>query len=411
MSKIFKYSIYILLLLLYIYSIKFTFLPVTGKVIMAGIGLLLLFADSLSRKKNVELTGVFGAAFVLMIWGFVVVLANGTDQFLYVTYFISIASAFFASYFIVRVSYNDLELLEKFLFLISITVLFESIITIAIRYSTSLENFLFSIQEFQTKESSDRTWLHVNRFIGLGEAVYFGVLPSCAIGLTSTMGLLVDNKYPKRTIFLWSAFVIISIVSFLVARYSIAITVICILWYIKHQVKSNNFFKIIIVAIIGVFVVIGSFVLLGRYLPEEVYVWAFEFLEGGTTDTTETVFEQLFGTHFDIKTLFIGDGLYVGEKGGYHGGKDIGYFRQIFYSGLIGLFLVFHLHWNFVKMCRKYCPTRIIREITIVLLLSYFVTMIKGDKPFFDVFMLILVYLAYSKVFQYKLKVPNKKIN
>ena len=119
MGKVIKYSFFILLLTLYIYSVKFTFLPVTGKVIIAGLGLITIIIDLLSGKTIPRINSIVIPTLYLTIWGIIVVFVNSTDQFLYVNYLVSIASAFFASYFIVRVSYRNIASFELFLLFIA----------------------------------------------------------------------------------------------------------------------------------------------------------------------------------------------------------------------------------------------------------------------------------------------------
>lgn len=381
--------------MLYIYSIKFTFLPFTGKVVIAFMGLIMWMIDQLSKQIIQPVAYIFKYAFLLLVWGLLVVAINSTDQYLYVTYFLSIFSAFFASYFIIKTTSNELNTYDKFLYLIVLTVFVESIITIAIRYIPFLGNILFAIQEFQTKDPTDISWLYVNRFVGLGEAAYFGVVPSCSIGLVSAMAIIVEGK-TRYNFFLWFEFVVIAIISFLVARISVVVPIICILWYLYNNSKKKKIGKILSVSAIGVIALIGVFSLLKMYLPDSVFGWAFESFEGGRNESADTVIDQIFGTHFTYKTFLVGDGLYTTDHNTYYGGKDIGYYRQIFYAGIVGLFGVVLFHLKIVKKCRRYLPTKQMREMSLYLLLCYFAAMFKGDKPFFDMFMLLYVYVSYS---------------
>lgn len=396
MAKAIRYSFYILLFILYIYSIKFTFFPLTGKVVMAVLGLLLWATDLMKKAILISKSDkkIISIGAILTVWGVIVATMNSSDQYIYLEYFISLSSAFFASYLLYKITRRDIKSLDSLLWVISIAVFIESLITVGLRFIPSLQDFLFSIQEFQTKDSSDQDLLNLHRFIGLGEAVYFGVLPSCAIGALSTMTLLLYFKQHHSPLLLWIVFLVICTVSFLIARYSLIIPLICVVWYLFHFIRLGKYRKIVSFSIIGVFVLLISFSLLKIFLPEGIFDWAFELLEEGSSSSTEDVMDWLVNTHFDLVTFIFGDGLYA-TKYGYYKSIDIGIYRQIFYGGIIGLGLLLSLHICILKCCIKSCPSNSIRSFSFFLFVAYFATQLKGDKPFFDLFLLIYVFLEF----------------
>ena len=399
MGKVLRYSAYILLFILYIYSIKFTFFPLTGKVVMAILGLFVWLIDFMKREFNISKYDlrILAAGGLLVVWGFMVVMVNGSGQIIYLDYFISLASAFFASYLLYKTTKRDIKSIDTLLWIIVLSVFIESLITLGIRFSPSLQNFMFSLQEFQTRDVDDQDLLNINRFVGLGEAVYFGVLPSCTIGLVSLISLIIYNKKQVSSLLCWTMFVVITVVSFVVARYSVAIAVLCMGWYVYILLKKGQISKILLFVAISLAGVLVIFTLLKLYLPEGVFVWAFEMLDGGDSSTANELKDWFSNTAFSVKSFLIGDGLYTNSDGSYYGGIDIGIYRQIFYAGVVGLLLLYSLHRQILKGACIYLPTRQMKDISFLLIISFVVIMLKGDKSVFDLLMIYYVYSRYSK--------------
>lgn len=398
MEKVIRYSAYILLFILYIYSIKFTFFPLTGKVVMAVFGLLVWLIDLMKREFIISQSDlrILAAGVILVVWGFLVVIINGSAQIIYLDYFISLASAFFASYLLYKTTKRDVKSVNTLLWIIALSVFIESLITLGIRFSSNLQNFMFSLQEFQTRDVDDQNLLNINRFVGLGEAVYFGVLPSCTIGLVSLISLIIYNKQ-KSSVLYWILFVIITVVSFVVARYSVAIAILCMGWYVYTLLKKGLISKILLFVAISLVGVLVIFSLLKLYLPEGVFAWAFEMLEGGDSSTANELKDWFSNTTFSFKTFLVGDGLYTNSDGSYYGRIDIGIYRQIFYAGVVGLLLLYSLHRQILKGACIYLPTRQMKDISFLLIISFVVIMLKGDKSVFDLLMIYYVYSRYSK--------------
>ena len=399
MGKVLRYSAYILLFILYIYSIKFTFFPLTGKVVMAILGLFVWLIDFMKREFNISKYDlrILAAGGLLVVWGFMVVMVNGSGQIIYLDYFISLASAFFASYLLYKTTKRDIKSIDTLLWIIALSVFIESLITLGIRFSPSLQNFMFSLQEFQTRDVDDQDLLNINRFVGLGEAVYFGVLPSCTIGLVSLISLIIYNKKQVSSLLCWTMFVVITVVSFVVARYSVAIAVLCMGWYVYILLKKGQISKILLFVAISLAGVLVIFTLLKLYLPEGVFAWAFEMLDGGDSSTANELKDWFSNTAFSVKSFLIGDGLYTNSDGSYYGDIDIGIYRQIYYAGVIGLFLLYFLHRQILKGSYRYLPTRQMKDVSFLLIVSFVIIMLKGDKSIFDLLMIYYVYARYSK--------------
>lgn len=83
----------------------------------------------------------------------------------------------------------------------------------------------------------------------------------------------------------------------------------------------------------------------------KMYSYAFELVnnifsgKGVTTSSTDKLI-KMYDRNFSIKTLIVGDGKYTVENEGikaYYMNTDVGYYRKVFYFGIIGTILSFIL--------------------------------------------------------------------
>lgn len=392
----------VLFLILYIYSIKFTFLPLTGKVLMGVVGIPLFFLNGEHPRRGYMAT--LFLVFAMVGWGFITVILNGTNEYLYNNYFLSFFSSFFAAYFIISLLKKKIFSMEDFLLLVVFACGIESLITAMMRFSPELQSFMFAIQEFQMKNASDQEMLNSFRLMGLGEAVYFGVLPTATLGLSSCCYIFLNttSKQRKSTVIIF--YILISIVSFLTARYSatiIAVTMFVTYW--QYSAKLNTFGKIRYILLTGAGITFLVYMLI-NLLPDFIFEWAFSpFIEDGESRSSESMIEWWTNTRFNFVTFMIGDAQYD-LADGYYMGTDVGYFRQIYYGGIIGLFFFILLHFKILKMCYKRYVESNFRCFLVMLFLSWLVMLTKGSKDMLDQYLLVLVAVDYLFV----INIPKK---
>lgn len=395
----------VIFLILYIYSIKFTFLTLTGKVLMGIVGIPLFILSGERPRKN-DITTVFILS-ILLIWGYVTTFLNGTNEYLYNTFFLSFFSSFFAAYFIIWLIKKKVFTLEFFLFLIVLACCVESLITALMRFSPGLQSFIFAIQEFQMKNATDQDMLNSFRLMGLGEAVYFGVLPMAALGLSSCCYIFINTQSRRRKIVAVLSYIIIAMVAFLTARYTItiiAITLFVSYWRLSSKISIWNRIKYIIIVTLSIFVLVYALI---SILPDFIFEWAFSpFLKNAESSTAKEMKDWWTTTTFDISTFIFGDGQYnLGDH--YYMETDIGYFRQIYYGGIIGLGLFVALHYNILKNCHKRYKDTNFKCFLTMLFLSWLIMLTKGSKDMLDQYLLILVAVDYLSVTQSNKKCVN----
>lgn len=409
MSKGLNYILTGFLLLLYIYSIRFTFIPLTGKIYVEALGLLLfLFSNKNSIPKPFRT--LFPFIVVIVGWGFFTMFVNGTSEMRYVhEWFIAPIAAFFGSYFIYKVSRKSIPDIESFLKILCIVVFLESLLTVAIKFSPAVASLVGSIQEFLLTE--DDLYKGVNdfyRFAGLGMAVYFGVLPSCAVGVLTSVYLLSRAETKWQIILYSTTFLIISIVSFFVAKTSMIIVLLASLFYGYCLLKKRSFkvFSSIFVIIALVFLIVYY---AASFLPDNVYQWAFDiFIEKDIdTGSSGAVIDTWKDTTFGPTTFWVGDARYM-DGTHYYKGVDVGYYREIFYGGIIGLFLILLFNYLIVKKTMVYAYNKEMRIMLLCLYGSYLIAMGKGDLNMSDIFILFLVFFFYMN--NEKIIFPSKRI-
>ena len=126
--------------------------------------------------------------------------------------------------------------------------------------------------------------------------------------------------------------------------------------------------------------------------------WGFDFiLNRGTSsqdNSANIVLDWWRDVHFNFKTLLVGDGLYMNPNGvGYYMNTDIGYFRQIYYGGIVGLILILYYQYKIVTNCYRCLKTCDMRFLTYALFASLLAILAKGDADMFSEYILFLVFI------------------
>ncbi len=387
----FKYCFIILFFVIYIYSVNLSFFPLSLKQFLAVLGVIVFFFN----LKNVKKTKVYGSllAICLLIqaWGVVTCLCNNSNEYIYpVEYFISPISAFFASFLICKLSTSCIHSIDDFFKIVLYTVFIESIITVLIFIIPPLYDFADSMGLLLLDETiKENPFARYSRFNGIGEAVYFGVIPSCTLGVMSGLYLQLKNKHTNLYLIIA---IFISIISFFVTRYSAVVVFVCFLLFMKFLFKSSKKkfmqYGLLATTLFTILIVVAV-----NLLPEKILEWALGAFESDSQhNSTETVLGWITSTKFDFKTFIIGDARYTIPGGGYYGGVDIGLYRQIFYGGIIGFCLVTYLHKKILTQLRRMVPKDpYIRFFTQGMFLSYLLCLLKGDLSMIDLYVFVLV--------------------
>jgi hypothetical protein len=254
----------------------------------------------------------------------------------------------------------------------------------------SVYSFVEIILQFEVEDSSLLDSLIANRLIGIGNAAFFGVLVSCALGLMLSIYLIPKVSIFNRVILIVSWIIIFS-VSFLTARYSIFVAIISLMFYFSI---NSTFKSMALISLCSLLCwVIYLYIL--DFADPGMIDWAFgAFVKNGgsSSNTVDVLIQWWTKTEIELKTFLIGDGRYVGLNGeGYYMNIDIGIFRQIFYGGLIGLFLNLRVHALILKKAYYRRREKDFKFFVIFLFFCYIAILTKGDASMITFFVLILV--------------------
>lgn len=403
MKKAISLSLLYFLLIVYIYSIAFQVFPISLKIILelfsAFFCLFYFFSPRYHIRK--EYIFVFYYLGLLVLWDLITCFLNGQYEFHLSIQSIKTIGSVFAVQLIYKSAPSVTNNVRTFLFFLVFVILTESLLTLFMKISPSIYGIVESILVFDFGGFEMEDIYDIGRFTGIGTAKFFGVLPSCAIGLMSIVYLLRQKNNLLISIYLYLSWIIIFVVSFFTARYSIVVGVLSVFYYLySGGLKSalKTFFAILSILLILVY--IYSIVI--KTADDQLIRWAFGAFEGDSKadNPTETLMNWWFNTEMGLETFIIGDARYVGDHGvGYYKNVDVGFLRQIFYCGIIGFLLLTYTHYKILKLAYKSFKLPQFKHLTFFLLLSYLAILTKGDTNMMSYFILYMV-IATGGVFK-----------
>ena len=207
----------------------------------------------------------------------------------------------------------------------------------------------------------------------------------------------------------WKIFFIISILFFsflgmLLARTTvigIAVAFILLILYYARNTKRMFYEPIMAILLSAVFV--GTFVISNPQLTKnfsDVMEWAFEaFYNYKNTGSFETYSSNKTISMYqiipnDLSTWIIGDGQWIDKSGmGYYMGTDVGWTRQVFFFGLVGVFSMCFYYLKTLKLIYvKHLKSFWGSYGTVALYSFLLYTFLLNMKGFADIFYLSIVF-------------------
>jgi hypothetical protein len=384
----------ILLLLIYVYSIVLDFVPISTKILLEGLGLCLCLPKILSNKYRLkrEYKYILQLFFLMILWDVITSIFNGQSEFHIIFDIVPIIGSFFGAELIYKCFKNVYSDNKYFYRILVLTIFIESVIAVLMSLIPSLYTLFDSFLVFNFGDDRLTSAEDLSRFVGLGYAIYFGVLPSCCLGVMTSVYVISIAENNKLKIFFILAWILIAMVSFLTARTSLALFAISFLYFIYCQ-KSRGLLKVIgsILALLIIVFLVVRFILSNA--DDRLLRWAFSFLIDPESDdgTLGYLQDWYTNTTFDLKTLIIGDARWVDPVWGYYMRVDVGYFRQIYYGGILYLFMTIFSHWKVIKMSIANYTDGYYRYLLYSMMLGFLCILGKGDASMLSFFILFLV--------------------
>lgn len=391
------------------------FLPssVNTKMVLALIGLFIILYQSINRRifnihKDILWLSVFAG--VVSIIGLFSVVYNGTQDYAYATYIVSMWVWLSGAYTVVSlIKYVhgrvDVKLLCSYL--ISVCV-FQCIIAQVIDVNPVVRIFA------QRLMGNDMAWVEsVNRLYGIGaELDTAGIRFSMALVMVAYLAM--ECKEVKYQLLYVLSFFLITVLGSMIARTTYVGCVIGFIYLFiasgiwRFQMKTSMS-KIMGILIVLLIIAVPLCVYLYNTDPRfyKLLRFAFEgFLNlaerGEWSLASNEKLKSMIVFPETLKTWIIGDGYfgnpynsdpyYVGGYiEGWYMGTDIGYLRFIFYFGLIGLLsFVFFIIYS-ARLCVKAFP-----EYKIMLFFILLVGLVVWLKVSTDIFLVFALFICLS---------------
>ena len=331
---------------------------------LAAIGLLLMLfqgATSLTNELRSDLLKLTLAALPISVAGLMAVLLNGTNDYTYASYIISMwvwLSGAYTVIFVMKKIYDKVPFVLLANYMIAVCVA-QCILAQLIHHIPSVADFIDDIMM-----STGFMGKMENRLYGLGCALDVAGLKFSGV-LIITMYLAIHTSYTQTIgMRLWHllAFAIITILGSMIARTTsvgalVAISYLLLYTFKTYFFHSNDSQEIghlwkTISAIL--FIIVPTCFILYRYNQSfrEMFDFGFEgfisLFKDGKWEVRSN--EQLNAQWYwpdTLQTWIFGDGYfdspnldpyYIGENyEGFYKGTDVGWCRFIFYFGLVGL--------------------------------------------------------------------------
>lgn len=400
-----------LVLNFYFFSIELRFMPsVNTKMVLGGLGLFVL-AYQLARKGRalVDKDTFFlsACAALVSLAGLVSVVCNGTTDYEYASYLVSMwvwLSAAYVAVTWIRWIHGTVSVYIICNYLIAIGTA-QCILALGMEFYAPLKRIVYSL----LAEGSVSFMREKDRLMGFGVGLDVAGSRFAAILI---MIPFVCMQYKQKVINFLPlyilAFLIICVIGNIIGRTTTIGAILAILSFILFSrfYRMDEFYKRLTVWLAAVLaVVIPTCIIAYANVPEfhDLLRFGFEgffsLAEKGTWEVhSNEMLKEGFIFPDNAKTWLIGDGYfgstdadpyYVGRRwAGYYRGSDVGYSRFLFYFGLTGL-LAFSL---FIFKAYRICAHRFntMKYMFLVLLVLNFIYWLKVSTDMFLVFALFL---------------------
>ena len=404
-----------LVLNFYFFSIELRFMPsVNTKMVLGGLGLFVL-AYQLVRKSgaliNKDTFVLSVCAALVSLAGFISVVYNGTNDYTYATYIISMWVWLSAAYVAVTCIRWVHGTVSVFLLCNYLIVLGAAQCTLALgmEFYAPLKRVVYSM----LAEGAVSFMKEKDRLMGFGVGLDVAGSRFAAILI---MIPFVCMQYRQKVVryIPWYilAFCIICVIGNMIGRTTTVGAVLAVLSFIVFSrfYQIDDFLKRLLLWSVGLLaVIIPVCTIAYNAVPEfhDMLRFGFEgffsLAEKGEWEVhSNEMLKEGFIFPDNVKTWLIGDGYfgstdadpyYVGRRwAGFYRGSDVGYSRFLFYFGLTGLLLFLFF---FIKLC-KICILRfnVMKYMFLVLLA---LNLIYWFKVSTDIFLVFALFLCVSK--------------
>ena len=404
----------------YFFPIEFTFLPgVNTKMAMAGFGLVVLIVRMAQRQKPYIDNGVFRfslIAILVSLFGFVSVAYNGTPDYTYATYIVSMWVWLSGAYVVVTFlrslhGYVSVELVCNYLIAVCTMQCISALMIDSMpAFKAVVDTYVSGFGFVDTSQLNSG-----NRLYGIGAGLDVAGLRFstvlCAIAYITSH---IANTTRRGYIGIYLVcFVIIGLVGNMIARTTtVGVGLALAYWayaLFRSDSREENYYLwrwLIGTIVVALLIIVPLYNINPTFKANTRFAFEgfFSLIEKGRWEVhSNNILMNMYVFPDNLKTWIIGDGYfdnpqdidpyYTGEvTGGYYMGTDVGYLRFIFYFGIFGLtsFIAFFI--AITQSCMKKFSQQ-----SLLFLLFLAVNIIGWFKVSTDVFLVFAPFLLISR--------------
>lgn len=236
------------------------------------------------------------------------------------------------------------------------------------------------------------------RLVGFGGS-FFGA--GCLTGIALVVITFLQTKNKKNK--LWVKYLIILVLGIMTSRTTFIGIMISFLYYFTEKKNYKKIYKKFIY--IPLLIILVTLI---KNINTKIYNWTFEiFIKKGSSASTDILIEFFKIIPKNIKTWLIGDGKWMVENGiDYYMQTDVGYFRIIWYAGLIGLIVFLSYNFLLFYIIKKKSDYQL-SKLMLSFLLLVLIYNIKGYFPEITLNYILIVFLMEENKFKYQIKKFN----
>lgn len=359
------------MLFFYIYPILFVGIPVSTRLLYSFFAIVLILYGFVCKSSSLanEYLPVLSLLLLIFSLSFLSILINGTSDFEFIKYPVSIIAILFSAYALIRIFYiMDIPCDFNYIAKLFIGVVFiQSVVALLMFIIPSFYEFMTSIQVISIDEAGKMSSLSEMRIIGFGSQ-YFGAGITNGLALIILAYLIRVGEYDSTMLKASAMFLFIFAVGIGMARttfigFGIALLLLlpCSgLLKFNLALLKRNVMLLLSVSAIMLLAVIFVYVLFPKIIVSIAPLFNFalemflNYFESGsltTESTSQLATMYIFPTN--IYTYLIGDGLYTAEDGLYYMGTDVGYLRILFYFGVFGVMLFLSLQYSLLSVSMR----------------------------------------------------------
>lgn len=413
MPKIVADIFSVIIVCFYFFTFNFRFFAwANTKTVMAGVGLVILILNIARGRKALiskDLVVLSGLAFLVSLTCLIAVFYNGTKDYVYASYIISMWVWLSAAYVVVWC-------LEKIhgkvtARMVSDYLILTSFLQCVIAVLMGRVPLVNAFSELVQGPSGD-----VERLYGIGCAYdVAGIKFSCVLIIIAQM--LYDRaregtESRSKEIWYISAFFTIAVIGNMIARTTTVGVVLAILYLVVLSVRGEKASNRRLWNTVGLVLIIAIPLLTYLYRTDESFREDFRFGFEGFVSLIETgrwevqsndILVTMYRFPETLETWLIGDGYigsanedpyYLGEYyQGYYKGTDVGYLRFIYYAGL-PFMLIF---MAFIAQAAMHCTMKY-REWAFMFVCMYIAQLAIWLKVSTDVFLVFALYIACANM-------------